>query len=121
MGAAGADSEGLMVEGEYMPSKHIDLGSVPIAIASSVGKGGATDGDYGIKSTINYNNNRSANHQSDYFGAVGGAIGSVVAPLLDALRPSRKENTIGTHLVETGHVRRVVRKSGRDGVGVRRR
>ena len=96
VGAAGADSEGLMVEGEYMPSKHIDLGSVPIAIASSVGKGGATDGDYGIKSTINYNNNRSANHQSDYFGAVGGAIGSVVAPLLDALRPSRKENTIGT-------------------------
>jgi hypothetical protein len=44
---------------------------------------------------VAYANNRSANKQDDYFGAIGGAIGSVVAPLLDVVRPSRKENTIG--------------------------
>jgi len=33
---------------------------------------------------------------NSYFGAVGGAIGEVVSPLLDTLRPSRKENTIGS-------------------------
>ena len=95
-GAAGADNQGIFVDGEYMPSKHIDLGSVPLSSAYAKGKGGATDGDYGSKSQVVYNNNRTANSQSDYFGAVGGAIGSVISPLLDVLRPSRKENTIGT-------------------------
>ena len=95
-GVAGAENQGLSMEGEYMPSKHIDLGQVPLSVANAVGKGGATDGDYGVKSQVLYNNNRSANHQSDYFGAVGGAIGSVISPLLDVLRPSRKENTLGT-------------------------
>lgn len=95
-GVAGAESQGTFVDGEYMPSKHIDLGRVPISSAYANGKGGATDGDYGAKSQIVYNNNRTANQQNDYFGAVGGAIGSVISPLLDVLRPSRKENTIGT-------------------------
>lgn len=95
-GAAGSNNEGVFVDGEYMPSKHVDLGSVPLSVANAVGHGGATDGDYGIKSQMKYNNNRSANHQTDYFGAFSGAIGSVVSPLLDVLRPSRKENTIGT-------------------------
>ena len=95
-GAAGSNNEGVFVDGEYMPSKHIDLGSVPLSTVNAVGHGGATDGDYGIKSQMKYNNNRSANHQTDYFGAFSGAIGSVISPLLDVLRPSRKENTIGT-------------------------
>ena len=95
-GAAGSNNEGVFIDGEYMPSKHIDLGSVPLSTVNAVGHGGATDGDYGIKSQMKYNNNRSANHQTDYFGAFSGAIGSVVSPLLDVLRPSRKENTIGT-------------------------
>ena len=95
-GVAGAESQGTFIEGEYMPSKHVDLGEVPISVANAVGKGGPTDADYGVKSQVLYNNNRTANNQNDYFGAVGGAIGSVISPLLDVLRPSRKENTIGT-------------------------
>ena len=35
------------------------------------------------------------NKQDDYFGVAGGIIGTVVAPLLDILKPSRKENTVG--------------------------
>ena len=96
IGAAGSDNQGVFVDGEYMPSKHIDLGEVPISVANANGRSGARDGDYGYKSQVLYNNNRTANHQTDYFGAVGGAIGSVISPLLDVLRPSRKENTIGT-------------------------
>jgi hypothetical protein len=42
-----------------------------------------------------YPNNRSSNKSGEYYGAMGGAIGAVVAPLLDVLRPSRKENTVG--------------------------
>ena len=96
IGAAGSDNQGVFVDGEYMPSKHIDLGEVPMSVANANGRSGATAGDYGIKSQVLYNNNRTANTQSDYFGAIGGAIGSVISPLLDVLRPSRKENTIGT-------------------------
>ena len=43
-----------------------------------------------------YANNRSANQQDSYFGAVGNSLGAAVAPLLDILKPSRKENMIGT-------------------------
>jgi hypothetical protein len=43
-----------------------------------------------------YNNNRSINENNTYFGAFGGAIGAVVSPLLDSLRPSRRENAVGT-------------------------
>ena len=94
-GIAGGDSKTSYVEGEYMPSKNHHLGAVPISAAAAIGKGGARDSDFGAKSQVAYANNRSANKQADYFGAIGGAIGSVVAPLLDIVRPSRKENTIG--------------------------
>jgi len=95
-GVAASQQSGVHIDGEYMPSKHHDLGSVPISVASSVGKGGGNEADYGAKSQMSYANNRSSNQQNDYFGSIGGAIGSVVSPLLDVLRPSRKENVIGT-------------------------
>jgi hypothetical protein len=79
-----------------MPSKHIDLGAVPITPAYRTNAGGANEGDFGNKSRMIYQNNRSANQQDTYFGAFGGAIGAVVAPLLDALRPSRRENAVGS-------------------------
>ena len=95
-GIATAQNPSMYVDGEYMPSTRNNLGSVPLSVPSFVGKGSITDADFGAKSQISYVNNRSANQQSDYFGAVGGAIGAVISPLLDVLRPSRKENTIGT-------------------------
>ena len=51
--------------------------------------------------TSSYNilkNNRShdiKNPNTEYFGDFGSAIGAVVSPLLDVLRPSKKENVIG--------------------------
>jgi hypothetical protein len=94
-GAASSNSKSTYVTGEYMPSTNIELGEVPFAVANANGRNYATDADYGIQSKKAYPNNRSQNQQGDYFGAMGGAIGAVVAPLLDALRPSRRENTIG--------------------------
>jgi hypothetical protein len=95
-GVAGASNPATYVEGEYMPSTRIELGSVPLGVASAGGRQGAYDGDYGMRSSHVANNNRSVDAEGDYFGAVGGALGAVVAPLLDILRPSRKENAIGT-------------------------
>ena len=94
VGAAG-NRDGAYVEGEYMPSHRNDLGSYPIGPADGVGHSGAYDADYGVKSFKSYNNNRSTANVDDYFGAIGGALGAVVAPLLDVLRPSKRQNAIG--------------------------
>jgi hypothetical protein len=95
-GVAGYGNSTTYADGEYMPSSRISLGAVPLPVPAAQGMGNITESDYGIKSKYAYPNNRSVNQQDNYFGAVGGTIGAVVAPLLDALRPSRKENTIGS-------------------------
>jgi hypothetical protein len=95
-GAAGFSNPAAYVPGEYMPSHNIELGAVPLAAASAVGRNWAHEAEYGMKSTKAYNNNRTANNQNGgYFGAIGGAIGAVIAPVMDVIRPSRKENTVG--------------------------
>jgi hypothetical protein len=95
-GIAGAAVDQTYHTGEYMPSTHQDLGAVPIGIAT--GSRGAIEGDYNAKSLLAYPNNRTANQANNpdnYFGVVSGVVNAAIAPLLDVLRPSRKENTIG--------------------------
>jgi hypothetical protein len=94
-GGAGAQQSSTYVPGEYMPSHNIQLGEVPIAVANANGRNHATDADFGIKSKKAYPNNRTSNTQTSYFGMVGSSIGAAVAPLLDVLRPSRKQNVVG--------------------------
>jgi hypothetical protein len=85
------------VVGNYAEPHSVELGSYPILAANAQGKFLATDGDYGYQSNRSYLNNRSIGAgKEDYFGAVRGAITEVVAPLFDVLRPSRKENSVGT-------------------------
>jgi hypothetical protein len=91
------------VRGEYMATHNQQLGAVPFSAASAQNRGGAVEGEFGMRSTVAYPNNRSFPTNgaqpagSDYFGVAGAskALGAMVAPLLDLLRPSRKENTIG--------------------------
>jgi hypothetical protein len=95
-GGAGFSNPAAYVSGEYMPSHNIDLGAVPTPSVSAVGRNWAHDAEYGMKSTKAYNNNRTANNQNGgYFGAIGGAIGAAIAPVMDILKPSRKENVVG--------------------------
>lgn len=95
-GVAGAGYMGSHVDGEYMPSKHVDLGPVPLSVANAVGQSGGREGDYGAKSYTSYANNRTANKQTSYFGGVNDTVRSILAPVLDTLRPSRKQNVVGT-------------------------
>ena len=105
-GAARFQSDKTYNTGEYMPSSHMDLGPVPLGVATATGQKEATDGDYEMKSKFAYPNNRTANAENDYYGSVKGALGAVVAPLLDILRPSRKENVIGNlRPYENAHTR----------------
>lgn len=96
-GIAGNPTQSTYITGEYMPSNNVELDSFPFLGASATNKGNANEYDYGNKTQTAYMNNRTLNaNDSEYFGIIGGSIGAVVAPLLDALRPSRRENAIGT-------------------------
>ena len=97
VGAAGRhDTDAQYVEGEYMPSHRNQLGDVPLGPISGASRTDIYDADFGAKSAKKYTNNRSTSNVDDYFGIVGGALGAVVAPLLDVLRPSKRQNTVGT-------------------------
>lgn len=95
IGGAGYGVEGEYIAGEYMPSHNNQLGDVPIAPANAQGRQYANDADFGIKSKKAYPNNRSENQQETYYGMISGGLLATVAPLLDVLRPSRKENVVG--------------------------
>lgn len=84
--------------GENLPSHRVELGQGQLGVANAVGRGYANDGDYGVKSNQVYMNNRSfssANIDDSYFGAVKSGLGAVVAPILEIMRPSKKQNVIG--------------------------
>jgi hypothetical protein len=88
-----------LITGEYMPSKHNDLHSYPITPAGATNRGFQTEEYNGVKSNRAYGNNRTVTNDQNkdgYFGGMGGGIKEAIAPILDILRPSRKENTINS-------------------------
>ena len=111
-GGAGAQVDATYIDGEYMESKRMQLGAVPLAPVDGVGRSGARENDYSVKSFNKYTNNRSTTIKDDYFGAIGGVFSAAVAPLLDVLRPSKRQNAIGSmrpyqnpeSTVKTGHL-----------------
>ena len=94
-GVAAYGNNSYYIDGEHNDPHKQQLDSYPLRVANAVGHGNATESDYGIKSKMAYPNNRSSNMDDGYFGAIGGAFGAALSPLLDALKPTRKENTIG--------------------------
>ena len=78
--------------GDYQEPKRAVLGVSDIGPSSAANKGGYEDKDRFVKSHTNYINNRAAMRQPDTFrSGFGGAIGAVIAPILDIFRPTRKE------------------------------
>jgi len=58
------------------------------------GRGPSTDTDNFLRSHTNYENHRSTIKQPDTMRGFGGALGAVIAPLMDILKPTRKDETI---------------------------
>ena len=81
----------------YAPTNHeetkrIQLEAFEVAHSNAAGRGPHTDGDVYKKSHTNYANNRSTNTQPTPYGSgFSGAIGAVIAPIMDMLKPSKKE------------------------------
>jgi hypothetical protein len=61
----------------------------------AAGQGNHTDKDLFLRSHTNYENNRSTVRQPEtHRSGFSGAIGAVVAPIMDMFRPTRKDETI---------------------------
>jgi hypothetical protein len=93
------------------PKRH-ELPARNINHSMAVGHG-PVEGLDNLKSYSNYSNHRSTIRQSDTIrSGFGGAIGAVIAPLMDVLRPSRKEEVVSNlriygdagRSVESGYV-----------------
>uniref|UniRef100_A0A6C0E6A0 DUF5899 domain-containing protein n=1 Tax=viral metagenome TaxID=1070528 RepID=A0A6C0E6A0_9ZZZZ len=63
-----------------------------VAPSTATGRGPITDGESFLKSHTNIVNNRATTKQNDTFGSgFSRAIGAAIAPIMDIMKPSRKE------------------------------
>lgn len=106
-GADQAGVEATYIPGSYAPAKRavLDPDAKHITNAHAANKYNATKGDYGVlgyHNSVTGNNRDITGQRQPQYGAVGTFAKAVVAPLMDMLRPTRKENVIG-NLRPTGN------------------
>jgi len=96
MGPAGAiDVKATTAPQNFEPSKRHEVFQGGVNHSRAVGKGTHIDTDNFLRSHTNYENNRSTVKQPDTIrSGFGGAIGAVIAPLMDMFKPTRKDETI---------------------------
>lgn len=96
MGPAGSvDIKAAHAPKNYEPSKRHEAFQGVINHSRAAGKGPINDGDNFLKSHTNYENHRSTIKQPDTIrSGFSGAIGAVVAPIMDIFRPTRKDEMI---------------------------
>lgn len=95
-----AGAEASYIPGTYMPAKRpeLDPNVKHITNAHASNKHDPNGGDYGIKgykSSVLPNNRSLTTTREPEYGAVSGFAKAIIAPIMDVLRPSRKENVIG--------------------------
>jgi len=96
MGPAGAtDIKAATAPENFEPSKRHEVMSCGVNHSRATGQGNHTDKDVFLRSHTNYENNRSTVRQPETLrSGFSGAIGAVIAPLMDFLKPTRKDETI---------------------------
>ena len=94
-------------EGGYVPGKHTEpkrnpLPCNPLPTPGAPGQSAPGNNDFGRDGYAVLPNNRALSNEGS-LGFVGGAIKAALAPLMDVLRPSRKEDVVG-NICSTGYV-----------------
>ena len=93
--AGSADVKASYAPENFEVSKRINLPTSGVNHSTAKGRGPISDGDNNLRSHANYENNRSTIKQPDTIrSGFSGAIGAVIAPIMDILRPSRKEESV---------------------------
>jgi hypothetical protein len=95
-GPAGiSDGQASYAPTEYEPSKRQEMPAKDIPHSNAVGRGPIDTENKLLKSYTNYSNHRATVRQPETLrSGFSGAIGAVIAPLMDILRPSRKEEIV---------------------------
>jgi hypothetical protein len=93
---------GEYVTSEYTDPKRPQLPPNPASIAYAPQHNAAAKVDFGAESYNILPNNRNTT-ETGFMGYLGGTVSAVMAPIIDILRPTRKENVIG-NLRPTGDV-----------------
>ena len=88
------EAQATYIDGVYEEPKRPELAANPISHAHAMGKHVATAADHGRPGYKALPTNRQSTAQQP-IGIVGGMMKAVVAPLMDVLRPSKKENVVG--------------------------
>ena len=78
----------------YEPSKRMSLSTLPLMPASATGRQYTYEDDHGRYSSVNSHREKRKPEKNDYYGAIKGAVSHIVAPIVDTLRPSRKQYMI---------------------------
>ena len=100
-GGKESQGEATYVDGKYHDPHRPILDPNPITNAVGVEQFPPSDDNWGRKGYVSLPTNRQTTARED-IGIVGGFAKAIVAPILDVLRPSRKENVIG-NLRPTGN------------------
>jgi len=80
---------------KYEDTKRIQLKGPSVGPSSAAGSGPHQDGDQFLKSHTNYTNNRQLNPQQQIFGSgFSSALSAAVAPIMDFLKPVKKEEYV---------------------------
>jgi hypothetical protein len=96
MGPAGAiDVKATTAPQNFEKSKRHEAFQGGVNHSRATGQGNHTDKDMFLRSHTNYENHRSTVKQPETLrSGFSGAIGAVIAPLMDLLKPTRKDETI---------------------------
>ncbi len=89
------EAKGPRQDGQYLPSQKQQLSGPDLGIAAGGDKWGATNKDYGKEGFKARMNSRTLTSENNSLGVVSGVVSALTAPVLDLLRPSRKQNVIG--------------------------
>lgn len=97
-GGTGKENQGIYTKPHFEESHRTEqCRSVNMNPAAALGKGNAKNDDYGRQGHNLLKNNRSESCKSNNngaFGAVNSVVKGMFAPVMDILRPSRKEDVI---------------------------
>ena len=93
--AGDREGEGTYQPGHFRQPHKISLASEQTGPANKQGGWGATNKDYGKNGYKARANARTFTGQRNEMGIAGSIVSALTAPLLDLLRPTRKQNVIG--------------------------
>jgi hypothetical protein len=93
--AGNGDLQASYAPKNFEQSRRTGLPTCDVNHSSAAGRGPSDDKNIFMKSHTNYENNRSTQVQPDPMrSGFSGAIGAVIAPFMDLLKPTRKDETI---------------------------